>query len=129
MVVLANSYGTGPLSLGEIAATEGISLAYLEQLIAALRRAGLVTSVRGAYGGYRLTRPPDCVTIGDVVRPLESVALTDCANADGHAACCERRQTCASRLLWERVSASIAATLDSITLADVCSQKDTRLVA
>ncbi|MCL6581714.1 MAG: Rrf2 family transcriptional regulator, partial [Firmicutes bacterium] len=68
---LARHHGEGPLPLKAVAEEQGIPEAYLEQLVAALRRAGLVRSVRGAQGGYVLSRSPEKITVGDVVRVLE----------------------------------------------------------
>jgi Rrf2 family protein len=129
MVALARQYGGPPLSLADIAAAETISLSYLEQLVAALRRAGLVTSVRGASGGYQLARPPSGITIGDVVRPLESIALTSCAEPDGNRDCCKRRPDCATRDFWRGVNAGLLASLDNTTLADLCPAGRDRLEA
>ena len=108
MVALARHHGGPPVSLTEIAAAESISLSYLEQLVAALRRAGLVTAVRGASGGYQLARPPAEITIGDVVRPLESVSLTSCTDPDGGRDCCKHRPDCATRDFWRSVNAGLA---------------------
>lgn len=119
MVALARTYNGTPVSLNEIAESERISLSYLEQLIAALRRAGLVNAVRGAAGGYRLARPPEQITIGDVVRPLEPVALTNCADPSASRECCKRRPDCATRAFWLGVNAQLMEALDSTTLADL----------
>ena len=103
MVALARAYGERPVSLNELAESESISLSYLEQLFAELRKAGLVTAVRGAYGGYRLARPPEEITVGDVVRPLEPVSLTSCAEPGASRDCCTRRPGLrGQRLLAER---------------------------
>ena len=119
MVALARLYGGSPISLTEVAASETISLSYLEQLVATLRRAGLVTAVRGASGGYRLARPPSEITIGDVVRPLESVSLTSCTDTKGSRDCCKRRPDCATRDFWRSVNARLLDSLDNTTLADL----------
>lgn len=120
MVALARRHSSRPVSLNEIADAEAISLSYLEQLAAALRRAGLVTAVRGASGGYRLARPPAEITVGDIVRPLESVSLTSCTDAEGDRECCSRRPDCATRDFWRSVNNGILASLDATTLADLC---------
>ena len=122
MVALAVAFGDRPVSLNDIAEKENLSLSYLEQLIGPLRRAGLVTGVRGAYGGYRLARPPEQITVGEVMRPLESIALTDCTDPQASADCCQRSPTCPARSVWVRVRDNIAATLDATTLADLCHQ-------
>ncbi len=129
MVALACAYGNRPVSLNDIAEKEIISLSYLEQLIPALRKAGLVTAVRGAYGGYRLARPPEQITVGQVVRPLESIAMTNCSAPEASPECCQHRPTCTTRLLWQKVNARIAEALDSTTLADLCPKTQLLKVA
>jgi len=79
MYDLALNYGDEPVSLKSIAERQGISENYLEQLMANLRKAGLVRSIRGAYGGYLLSREPSKITVGDVLRALEGpIGLVDC---------------------------------------------------
>ena len=121
MTELARVHGNGLLSLAEISRTEGLPLAYLEQLIGELRRAGLVEGVRGLHGGYRLTRPPEQITVGEIYRVLEGqIAPVECT-AEGYAAgSCEREAGCLSRSVWARVQASILAVLDATTLGDLC---------
>lgn len=121
MVALARVHGGPPLSLAALAQSEGISLSYLEQLFGELRRAGLVTAARGATGGYSLTKRPDEISVGDVVRPLESVAITNCSDPDAGSECCRRSPDCATRDFWQSVNARLADALDGTTLADLCS--------
>ncbi len=122
MVELASAYGTGPVSLGRIADSENLSLAYLEQLIAVLRREGLVESVRGAHGGYQLAMAPEKISVGDIVRALEGpIAPVDCV-AEGKEGRCGRETVCATRSVWVSVRDRIAETLDSVTLADLKQQ-------
>lgn len=121
MVELARVHGGTPLSLTEIAAREGLSIPYLEQLVIPLRRAGLVEGSRGVHGGYRLTKEPSSITVGEIVRALEGpVEIVACASEVIDPACCEKEPFCPSKLLWQRVHASIASVLDSTTLADLC---------
>ena len=83
MVQLGRHYGTGPASLAEIAAEEDLPRAYLEQLVVSLREAGLVTSTRGAHGGYELARPPETIPMSEVLRALEGpIAPMLCASDD-----------------------------------------------
>ena len=83
MVQLARHYGTGPASLAGIAAEEDLPRAYLEQLVVSLREAGLVVSTRGAHGGYELARPPEAITMSEVLRALEGpIAPMFCATDD-----------------------------------------------
>src|SRR5918998_3882456 len=128
MTELARSYGHGLLSLAEISRTELLPLAYLEQLVGELRRAGLVEGVRGLHGGYRLTRRPDEITVGEIYRVLEgAIAPVECTAEDYLPHSCEREAQCLSRSVWERVQQSISAVLDATTLNDLCHESPARL--
>lgn len=110
MMELAANYGEGPTSLKSIAEKNGLSEHYLEQLIAPLRNAGLVKSVRGAYGGYILSKAPETITSGDIIRILEGpISPVDFTEEDDPA----------KRDLWLRIRDSIANVLDSTTLSDL----------
>jgi Rrf2 family protein len=121
MTELARSYHDGRLlSIAEIARNEDLPLAYLEQLVGELRRAGLVEGTRGVHGGYRLSRGPEAITVGDVYRVLEGeVAPVDCTGLDYLPGSCSREPVCLSRSIWERVQAAILGVLDSTTLDDL----------
>ncbi len=124
MTELARAHGQGLLSLAEIARTEMLPLAYLEQLIGELRRAGLVEGVRGLHGGYRLTRLPAEITVGEVYRVLEGpIAPVECTADDYLPHSCSREDGCLSRSVWDRVQRSISAVLDSTTLQDLCNER------
>jgi Rrf2 family cysteine metabolism transcriptional repressor len=121
MVELARHHGTGPISLAEMADHESLPRPYLEQLVVSLREAGLVTSTRGAHGGYELSRPPQLIRMGEVLVALEGpIAPMVCASEDpAHASICERMGFCNVNHLWLTVRSAIATALDSITLADL----------
>ena len=120
MTELARMHGNGLLSLAEISRTEGLPLAYLEQLIGELRRAGLVEGVRGLHGGYRLTRPPSRITVGEVYRVLEGpIAPVECTAENYLPMACARESGCFSPGLWARVRYSITAVLHATTLEDL----------
>jgi len=125
MVQLGRHFGQGPASLAEIAAEEELPRAYLEQLVMSLRDAGLVTSTRGAHGGYELARPPAEIRMSDVLRALEGpLAPMICASDDPeHAIVCDRSSRCTVNILWVRVRDAITSTLDSMTLADLVPQR------
>jgi len=124
MFELASKYGQGPVPLRVIARDQEISENYLEQLIAVLRKAGLVESVRGPQGGYMLAAPPESITVGDVVRVVEGpIAPMDCVS-EGTQADCGRAGCCASRVIWEKVRDSISEVLDGFTLADMVGEAD-----
>jgi len=120
MTELARAYGKGPVALSEIARTERLSQGYLEQLVAALRRAGLVEATRGAAGGYQLARPPGSISVYEVYRAVEGpIALVECADDGYVAGSCEREPLCASRGIWRRVRQAIEGVLSATTLADL----------
>jgi Rrf2 family cysteine metabolism transcriptional repressor len=115
MMELAAKYGEGPTSLKSIAEKHGLSEHYLEQLIAPLRNAGLVKSIRGAYGGYVLSKQPDDVTAGEIIRLLEGpISPVDFTEEDDPA----------KRDLWIRIRDAIASVLDSTTLSSLVSYED-----
>lgn len=121
---LALRQGKGPTPLKEIAERQELSEYYLEQLMASLRKAGLVKSVRGAKGGYLLGRSPSEITVGDIVRVLEGpIGPTECV-ISGEAYHCHKSETCIARRVWERVRDSIVEVMDAITLADMCLEAE-----
>jgi Rrf2 family transcriptional regulator, cysteine metabolism repressor len=123
MTELSKAYGARTLSLSEIASVEHLPLPYLEQLVSPLRRAGLIEGTRGAHGGYRLTRSPAEITVGQVVRILEgpdATAPVECLAESYVEGGCTRESACASRPLWARLKAAFDAVVDSTTLADLC---------
>ena len=121
MVELARHSGEGAVSLAEIADHEELPRPYLEQLVVSLRDAGLVTSTRGARGGYALTREPAAIHMSEVLRALEGpLAPMVCASEDPlHAAACDRTAFCTVNPLWLKVREAVAGALDSVTLADL----------
>lgn len=122
MFDLAMHYGEGPIPLKMVAQRQDISEHYLEQLIAVLRKAGLVNSVRGAQGGYELARPPEEMVVGDIIRALEGpISPMECVDADDKCEC-EREGSCPTRGLWQRLRDSMIGVLDSTTLADLVEE-------
>jgi Rrf2 family protein len=119
MSELARHYGQGPVSLTEVANSQGISQAYLEQIAIELRRAGLLQSRRGAQGGYFLAKAPETITTGEVIRALEGSILPVQCVADAACSPCIREDECTTRSVWEEVRDRLVETLDSITLADL----------
>ncbi|HVL22857.1 MAG TPA: Rrf2 family transcriptional regulator [Thermomicrobiales bacterium] len=123
MVALAHHYGDGPMSISEIARQSSVPPAYLEQLIAPLRRASLVESKRGARGGYVLARDPAAIRVGDVYRVMEGpVAPMDCVSEDASDQTCPLIDGCETRPIWLKVRDSIIDALDSTTLADLAKK-------
>jgi Rrf2 family transcriptional regulator, iron-sulfur cluster assembly transcription factor len=114
----------GPICLAEIAARQQLSLAYLEQLFAKLRRGELVASARGPGGGYRLARPSDTITIGAIVGAVEEpIQATRCHPGTGGCLAAPRADSigerCQTHDLWAELSKQIGLFLDGVTLADV----------
>jgi Rrf2 family transcriptional regulator, iron-sulfur cluster assembly transcription factor len=123
MVDLARHSNGNPVSLAEIAEREEISMSYLEQLFAKLRRGGLVKSVRGPGGGYLLARDRDETRIADIIlavdEPIQAVRCTPGA-AIG---CRGNRSRCLTHDLWEELSNQIHLYLSSVSLGDVCDKR------
>jgi Rrf2 family protein len=121
MVELARRYGDGPIPLSEVAEIQGLSQGYLEQVVAPLRQSGLLKSWRGAAGGYALTRAPQTITVGDVIRVLEGeiVPMSCVTDKETCAPPCAREGQCATRDVWLTVRVQLEQTLDSTTLADL----------
>ncbi len=120
MTEFARAYGSGPLSIAEVARVEGLPLSYLEQLAAQLRRSGLVQSTRGVRGGYSLTRPPERISVLEVVNAVEGeVSPVQCVSTAYVLGSCAREGECASRGLWQRLKESIDSVLRQATLAEL----------
>jgi Rrf2 family protein len=129
MVSLAREFGNGPLALSSIAHDSAVPAAYLEQLLGTLRRSGLITSTRGAHGGYALARSPEEMLVGEIYRSLEGpVAPMDCVSEVESDELCPLIDGCATRVVWLKVRDSIVEALDSTTLADLLSQSRQRRV-
>jgi len=115
-----------PVSLNDISGRQGISLSYLEQLFAKLRRCELVSSVRGPGGGYRLSRAGSAISIAQVVDAVnESMDATRCQGKGD----CQEGDRCLTHHLWQDLSAQIHAFLNDITIADLVNRKEIRDVA
>ena len=125
MVELGRSEGSGPVALNAIAEAEMLPLSYLEHLVAKLRGAGLVTSTRGAHGGYSLARPAAEIDMLDVVQALEGpIAPMECFHEapEGRVLCShetDEGRTCATKLLWTRVQGGVTKALGGTTVADL----------
>jgi Rrf2 family protein len=131
MVELGRRAGDGPpqdaepVALAAVAEAEMLPLSYLEHLVAKLRQAGLVTSVRGAHGGYRLARPTGEIAMLEVVEALEGpIAPMECFHSDreGRVLCShevDAGHACATKLLWTRVHGGVTKALTGTSLADL----------
>lgn len=121
MLDLALHYEQGPITLADISQRQGISLSYLEQLFARLRKKGLVDSARGPGGGYRLSREAQQISIIDVISAVdESVDATRCKGLKN----CQGDQRCLTHELWEDLSRQISEFLAHITLGELVQRRD-----
>jgi Rrf2 family iron-sulfur cluster assembly transcriptional regulator len=112
-----------PVALADIAERQDISLSYLEQLFAKLRRGGLVTSVRGPGGGYRLSRPSHELRIADIIVAVdEPIAATRCKTGSAKG-CTKTGARCVTHDLWEELGQQIHVFLSSVSLADVVEKR------
>ena len=115
LIDLAVNSETESVSISSIAARQGISEAYLEQLMAKLKKAGLVISMRGAQGGYRLAKAADQISVGDVLRALEgNLDAVQCAGLSEEG--CQGASLCVSKYVWLKINESITRTVDEIKL-------------
>ena len=124
MIELALAHGSRTLQSSEIAARRGIPESYLEQLLTALRKAGLVTSVRGPQGGHALAAHPSRITAGDVVRVMEGpILVMDCLQ--GQESCRVSRE-CGLQPLWAEVRSAVESVLDGITVEELVARQQSR---
>ena len=120
MLDVALNSETGPVPLADISERQGISLSYLEQLFSRLRKNGLVSSVRGPGGGYRLALPTDQISIGMVISAVnENINVTRCLGKGN----CKGGVECLTHTLWQDLSDRISDFLDEITLAELVEKK------
>ena len=121
MADLALASDDGPVTLSDIASRQSISLSYLEQLFAKLRRADVVSSIRGPGGGYRLSRKPSEIRISDIIVAVdEPLRATRCSDAKG---CLADGRRCVTHDLWDELGRHIYLFLSSITLEDVLERR------
>lgn len=112
----------GPVQMRDIARRQNISQKYLEKIIRTLKQAGIIESVRGPKGGHCLARPPERITVGDVVRVLEGdCALVDCEKDEK---ACTHSPGCLTRLIWKEGSQAMFERFDAITLAELIEYQD-----
>ena len=126
MMDLAIHDNAGPVTLADISQCQGISLSYLEQLFAKLRKSGLVDGVRGPGGGYKLARSPEQITVAEIISAVdEKVDITRCGGAGD----CQGGERCLTHELWSELSNRLYAFLDEITLAQFVNRPGIRELA
>jgi Rrf2 family transcriptional regulator, iron-sulfur cluster assembly transcription factor len=117
MLDMAEHYDQGPIQLGTIARRQGIPPKYLEQIIIPLKKANYVKSVRGYKGGHMLAKPPDEITVREIVALMEGGLKLSVCTSDPEV--CERSETCVTRLLWKQATDAMAEKLEAVSLADL----------
>ena len=117
MLDLAQKHGSGPVLLKDIAKEEDLSEKYLSLIVMPLKASGLLKALRGASGGYTLSREPSEITLKEIVESLEGkIFLVDC---DPDPKSCTRSGVCATRDVWQVIATKITGELESMTLADL----------
>lgn len=124
MIDLARYSEKEPVSIGSVAARQGISERYLEQLVALLKKAGLVKSIRGASGGYVLAKAPEEISVGDILRALEgSLEPVKCAAFDADSGeGCMASDGCVTKYVWRKINDSINDTVNKIKLDELIQE-------
>ena len=126
MLDLALRFEQGAVTLADIAKRQGISLSYLEQLFAKLRRNGLVESIRGPGGGYNLAKAPMEISVADIIQAInENIDVRRCGG-EGN---CQGDEKCLTHQLWEDLSDRIHGFLEGISLADLVNQPHVQEIA
>ena len=121
MIDLAQYSEQEAVSISSIAQRQKISESYLEQLVAKLKKAGLVVSIRGAAGGYRLARPASGISVGDVLRALEGDVRAVICTAQTEEGC-EGEELCVTKSVWQRINESIEKTVDEMMLDQLVAE-------
>ena len=120
MLDLAQHYDEGPVQIGNVSKRENISVKYLEQLIIPLKKANFIKSVRGPKGGHMLAKPPEAITVGEIVRVLEGgINLSSCIE---NPEVCDRTSDCLTRDLWEEATKAMYEKLNSATLSKMINE-------
>ena len=111
----------GPVSISSIAERQELSEGYLEQLIAKLKKAGIVKSIRGSGGGYELARLPKDISAGDILRALEGdMKVVDCPESKE---ACANYDACVTKYVWRRINDSINTAVDAMTLEEIINHR------
>lgn len=122
MLDLALNNNGEPVQIKDISVRQNISNKYLEQIVSALNKAGMVRSIRGPQGGYMLAKKPADYTVGDILRVMEgSMAPVSCLEFEENT--CPRENTCATLMVWKRLDEAIKGVIDSITLENLVEEQ------
>ena len=124
MVTLAHSFGQAAMSAEKLSDSENVPADYVNQLLMRLRRAGVVASQRGTGGGYALSRPPDQIKLGEILRAVEGQVFEDvCGKYTDGTKDCHHQGSCSISPVWQKLGALIEQYFDSITLAQLLDEK------
>lgn len=127
MFELALNYQGNTVSIKEISEKINVSEYYLEQLFSSLRKAGLIKSIRGAQGGYMLSKTPTEISVADIINVLEGpIEISECIEDEGG---CSRTGYCATRLLWIKISDSVNQVINGISLQDMLNDYNERMIS
>jgi Rrf2 family protein len=122
---LAENGQEDAVALSSVAERQEISISYLEQLIAKLKKAGIVNSIRGAQGGYFLAKKPEDISVGDILRALEGdLNPVDCPEIAGNRSPCSGADLCVTKYVWMRISDSINSTVDTMMLSELLEESN-----
>lgn len=123
IIEIALRDGDRPAQVREIASRQAIPERFLEQVMAALKKASLIESIRGAQGGYRLAKPSEKITLADIIQAIEGpMQVMECLSEDFENSKCNQANLCAVRDVWKSIQSSLVEALDSITLAKLTSK-------
>ncbi len=124
LIDLAQHSESEPVSITSIAARQGISERYLEQLMSKLKKAGFVTSIRGAGGGYTLLMPIEQISVGAVLRALEgNIEPVECSGLESRSGqLCQSSDCCVSKMVWQKINDSVNQAVDAIMLDDLVNE-------
>jgi len=124
---LAENYGRGPLQLRIIARDQEVSVKYLEQLMAILKSAGIVRSIRGSRGGFVLAKPPGQIRVSDCFNCLEGPVITaECVEDESY---CTRANNCVARQIWAEMQNAIMGVMQSVTLQNLVDRAKSNKVS
>jgi Rrf2 family protein len=124
MTTLARAHGQAPLPAERLAESDNVPSDYVSQLLVKLRRAGLVVSQRGSAGGYALSRPPEQITLGQVVRAVDGDVFEDvCGKYERGEKDCRHQGGCSISPVWQKLGALVTGYFESVTLAAILAQK------
>lgn len=111
------------VALSQVAERQGISINYLEQLIAKLKKSGIVNGFRGAQGGYLLAKPAEEISVGDILRALEGdLSPVECSEVSSTDNPCSKSDSCVTKFVWKRISDSINDAVDGIMLSELVAE-------